>query len=109
MFCVLKHPLGRRLDDSGSKEKFPKSYATSARSGEAVHSYWNPEFELLRAKNEKLLFESLNEETNFSNEGSWEKATQPCPREQLFIRHRTEDRATIQSVVIIAGTAHTSR
>jgi endoglucanase len=65
MFCVLNIHWDGGWIDSDKKETFPRTFA---------------------GKNEKLIFEALNEETNFSNEGSEQKAYATLTRvNQLFI------------------------
>jgi endoglucanase len=87
MFCVLNIHWDGGWIDSDSKEKFPKTYATfSPAAEEKYRSYWEQISSLFAGKNEKLVFEALNEETNFSNEGSTDKAYATLTRvNQLFI------------------------
>ena len=87
MFCVLNIHWDGGWIDSGSKEKFPTTYATfSADAEKKYRSYWEQIATFFQGKNEKLLFESLNEETNFTNEGSTDKAYATLARvNQLFI------------------------
>ena len=69
------------------KEKFPKTHATFSPDAERKYrSYWQQIASFFAGRNEKLIFEALNEETNFSNEGSTEKAYATLTRvNQLFI------------------------
>lgn len=87
MFCVLNIHWDGGWIDSDSKEKFPTTHATfSAEAEKKFRSYWQQISEFFAGKNEKLVFESLNEETNFTNEGSTEKAYATLTRvNQLFI------------------------
>lgn len=87
MFCVLNIHWDGGWIDSDAKDKFPKTYATFSPEAEAkFRSYWEQIAGFFAAKNERLIFEALNEETNFSNEGSMEKAYATLTRvNQLFI------------------------
>jgi len=87
MFCVLNIHWDGGWIDSGSKEKFPDSYATfSPEAEKKFRSYWEQISTFFAGKNEKLIFEALNEETNFSNAGSTQKAYATLARvNQLFI------------------------
>ncbi|HZU85083.1 MAG TPA: glycoside hydrolase family 5 protein [Polyangiaceae bacterium] len=87
MFCVLDIHWDGGWIDSGSKDKFPKTYATFSPDAEKkFRSYWEQIARFFAGKNEKLVFEALNEETNFSGEGSTEKAYETLTRvNQLFI------------------------
>ena len=71
MFCVLNIHWDGGWIDSDEKEMFPKTFATfSADAEKKYRSYWEQISTFFNGKNEKLIFEALNEETNFSNEGS---------------------------------------
>ena len=87
MFCVLNIHWDGGWIDSGSKEHFPTTYATfSPEAEKKFRSYWEQIATFFAGKNEKLIFEALNEETNFSNEGSVDKAYATLTRvNQLFI------------------------
>ena len=87
MFCVLNIHWDGGWIDSGPKEKFPKTHATfSADADRKFRSYWQQIATHFAGKNEKLIFESLNEETNFTNEGSTAKAYATLTRvNQIFI------------------------
>jgi endoglucanase len=87
MFCVLNIHWDGGWIDSGAKERFPSTYATfSPEAEKKFRSYWQQIATFFAGKNEKLVFEGLNEETNFSNEGSTEKAYATLTRvNQLFI------------------------
>lgn len=87
MFCVLNIHWDGGWIDSGKKETFPKTFATfSAAAEKKYRSYWEQISTFFAGKNEKLIFEALNEETNFSNEGSEQKAYATLTRvNQLFI------------------------
>ena len=87
MFCVLNIHWDGGWIDSGSKEHFPTTYATfSPEAEKKFRSYWEQISTFFAGKNEKLIFEALNEETNFSGEGSMQKAYATLTRvNQLFI------------------------
>ena len=87
MFCVVNIHWDGGWIDSGAKEKFPTTFATfSPEAEKKFRSYWEQIATFFAGKNEKLIFEGLNEETNFTNEGSKEKAYATLTRvNQLFI------------------------
>jgi endoglucanase len=87
LFCVLNIHWDGGWIDSDVKDKFPGTHATFSPEAEKKYrSYWQQISAFLAGKNEKLIFESLNEETNFSNEGSTEKAYATLTRvNQIFI------------------------
>jgi len=87
MFCVLNIHWDGGWIDSGSQEKFPTTHHTfSAEAEQKFPAYWQQISSYFAGKNEKLLFEALNEETNFSNAGSTEKAYATVTHvNQLFI------------------------
>jgi endoglucanase len=87
MFCVVNIHWDGGWIDSGSKEKFPNTYTTfSPQAEKKFRSYWEQISTFFAGKNEQLIYEALNEETNFSNEGSTEKAYATLTRvNQMFI------------------------
>jgi endoglucanase len=87
MFCVIDIHWDGGWIDSGSKEKFPQTFATfSPEAEKKFRSYWEQISTYFAGKNEKVVFEALNEETNFSREGSLDKAYATLTRvNQLFI------------------------
>lgn len=87
MFCVVNIHWDGGWIDSGSKDKYPTTHATfSPEAEKKFRWYWEQISTFFAGKNEKLIFEALNEETNFSNEGSTEKAYATLTRvNQLFI------------------------
>ena len=87
MFCVINIHWDGGWIDSDVKEKYPDTYHTFSREAEKkFRSYWEQISRHFADKNEKLIFEALNEETNFENEGSMEKAYATLTRvNQLFI------------------------
>ncbi len=106
MFCVLNIHWDGGWIDSGSKEHFPQTFATFSSEAEAkFRSYWEQISSHFAGKNERLIFEDLNEETNFTNEGSTEKAYATLTRvNQIFIdivRHSSGNNP--KRLLIIAG------
>jgi endoglucanase len=87
MFCALNIHWDGGWIDSDKKELFPKTFATfSADAEKKYRSYWEQISTFFAGKNQKLIFEALNEETNFSNAGSEQKAYATLTRvNQLFI------------------------
>jgi endoglucanase len=87
MFCALDIHWDGGWIDSDKKEMFPKTFATFSPAAEKkFRSYWEQIAGFFGGKNEKLIFEALNEETNFTNEGSPQKAYATLTRvNQLFI------------------------
>ncbi len=87
MFSVVNIHWDGGWIDSGVKEKYPDTYATfSAEAEKKYRSYWTQIASYFAGKNERLLFEALNEETKFENAGSPEKAYATLTRvNQLFI------------------------
>lgn len=86
MFCVLNIHWDGGWIDSDVKEHFPKPYTFSPEAETKFRSYWQQISQHFAGKNQRLIFESLNEESNFSNEGSPEKAYATLTRvNQLFI------------------------
>ncbi|HMI86855.1 MAG TPA: glycoside hydrolase family 5 protein [Polyangiaceae bacterium] len=87
MFCVINIHWDGGWIDSGSKEKFPNTFATfSPQAEKKFRSYWEQIATFFAGKNEQLIYEALNEETNFSNEGSPDKDYATLTRvNQMFI------------------------
>ena len=87
MFCVVNIHWDGGWIDSGPKDKFPATHATfSAEAEKKFRSYWEQISTFFADKNEKLIFEGLNEETNFKNAGSVDKEYATLTRvNQLFI------------------------
>jgi len=87
MFCVLNIHWDGGWIDSDWKERYPNVYHTfSPEAEKKFRSYWEQISRHYAGRNEKLIFEALNEETDFSNEGSEEKAYATLTRvNQLFI------------------------
>jgi endoglucanase len=87
MFCVLNIHWDGGWIDSGSKEKFPTTHHTFSPDAEQKFpAYWQQIASYFAGKSEKLLFEALNEETNFSDGSPTEKAYATVTHvNQLFI------------------------
>jgi len=87
MFCVVNIHWDGGWIDSSAKEKFPKTFATFSADAESKYvSYWTQIATYFAHRDELLLFEALNEETNFEGAGSTKKAYATLTRvNQLFI------------------------
>jgi endoglucanase len=87
MFCVVNIHWDGGWIDSDAKDKFPDTHATfSPEAEKKFRSYWSQIARHFAGKNEKLIFEGLNEETNFTNAGSVQKAYATLTHvNQLFI------------------------
>jgi endoglucanase len=87
MFCVLDIHWDGGWIDSSAKARFPTTYATFSPVAEKkFRSYWTQISTYFAGKNEKLIFEALNEETKFDNAGSPQKAYATLTHvNQLFI------------------------
>jgi endoglucanase len=86
MFCVLNIHWDGGWIDASAKERFRNTHVFSREAEKKYRSYWQQISGFFAGKNEKLIFEALNEETNFENEGSPEKAYVTLTRvNQLFI------------------------
>ncbi len=87
MFCVVNIHWDGGWIDSSNKEKFRKTFATfSADAQTKFPAYWTQIANYFADRNQRLVFEALNEETNFEGEGSTKKAYGTLTRvNQLFI------------------------
>jgi endoglucanase len=87
MFCVVNIHWDGGWIDSGEKERFPDTHHTFSKDAEKkFRSYWDQIARHYADKNEQLLFEGLNEESNFESEGSMAQAYATLTRvNQLFI------------------------
>jgi endoglucanase len=106
MFCVLNIHWDGGWIDSGSQEKFPDTHATfSAEAERKFRSYWEQIARRFAGKNERLIFEGLNEETNFKNAGSPAQAFATLTRvNQLFIDTvRATGGNNARRLLVIAG------
>jgi endoglucanase len=108
MFCVLNIHWDGGWIDSDKKDTFPTTFATfSPEAEKKFRSYWEQIASFFAGKNEKLILEALNEETNFTNEGSVQKAYATLTRvNQLFIDTvRKTGGNNSRRLLIIAGYA----
>jgi endoglucanase len=106
MFCVVNIHWDGGWIDSSNKDRFADTYATfSPAAQRKFRSYWRQIATYFAGKNEKLLFEALNEETHFENEGSPQKAYATLTRvNQLFIDTvRGTDGNNAKRLLIVAG------
>ena len=106
LFCVLNIHWDGGWIDSSAKDKFPNTFGTFSPEAEKKYrSYWTQISSFFAGKNEKLIFEALNEETKFENEGSPQKAYATLTRvNQLFIdtvRHTGGNNA--KRLLLVAG------
>jgi len=87
MFCVLNIHWDGGWIDSSDRERFAATFATFSPEAERKYrAYWEQIAGAFAGKDERLLFEALNEETNFSNEGTSEQAYATLTRvNQLFV------------------------
>lgn len=87
MYCVLNiHWDGGWIDSSGKDRPRERQHVFTPEAEEKFRSYWDQIARFFKGKNEKLIFEGFNEETNFSNEGSQADAYATLTRvNQLFI------------------------
>ena len=87
MYCVINIHWDGGWIDSSYKEKFGATYATFSSEAETKFvSYWTQIASHFRDRSQLVLFEGLNEETHFENEGSTKKAFDTLKRvNQIFI------------------------
>ena len=87
MYCVVNIHWDGGWIDSDDQKKFPDTYHTFSKDAERkFRSYWDQIARHYADKNVKLIFEGLNEETSFQNEGSTEKAFATLTRvNQIFV------------------------
>jgi endoglucanase len=87
MFCIINIHWDGGWIDSSYKARFPDTYATfSAEAERKYRSYWSQIAGYFAGRNERLVFEALNEETNFSGTGSPQAAYATLRKvNQLFI------------------------
>lgn len=87
MFAVVNIHWDGGWIDSSHKEKFPDTFATFSKEAERkFRTYWQQIATYFASHGEKLIFEGLNEETNFSGVGSESEAYATLTRvNQLFV------------------------
>jgi endoglucanase len=108
MFCVVNIHWDGGWIDSSQKERFGKTFATFSKEAERKYiSYWTQIATHFAGRNERLIFEALNEETNFENAGSSRDAYATLTRvNQLFIDTvRRTGGNNAQRLLIVTGYA----
>jgi endoglucanase len=87
MFCVINIHWDGGWIDSGDKKKFAKTYRTfSPEAEQKFKSYWTQIATYFAQRNQQLIFEGFNEESNFEGTGSEAKAYATLGRvNQLFV------------------------
>jgi endoglucanase len=86
MFCVVNIHWDGGWIDSSNKERYKKTHVFSLEAERKFRGYWQQIATQFAGKNERLVFEALNEETNFEGEGSRQKAYATLARvNQIFI------------------------
>jgi len=106
MFCIVNIHWDGGWIDSTDKRRFPDTYATFSTEAERKYrSYWSQIASFFAGKNERLLFEALNEETNFERMGSTRDAYATLQKvNQLFINTvRTTGGNNAKRLLIITG------
>jgi endoglucanase len=106
MFAVVNIHWDGGWIDSSNKERFASTFATFSPEAERkFRDYWTQIATFFASKGERLLFEALNEETHFENEGSPEKAFATLARvNQLFIDTvRSTGGNNAQRLLVITG------
>ncbi len=87
MFCVINIHWDGGWIDSSNKERFAATHATFSPVAERkFRDYWRQIATAFASEDEKVIFEALNEETDFSGEGSQASAYATLTRvNQLFV------------------------
>jgi endoglucanase len=87
MYCVINIHWDGGWIDSSNKEKFAGTFATfSADAERKYRSYWTQIGKRFADRDERVLFEALNEETNFEKAGSVKDAFATLAKvNQIFI------------------------
>lgn len=87
MFCVINIHWDGGWIDSDDQKRFAKTYHTFSPEAEAKYvSYWNQIATYFADRDQRLVFEGFNEESNFEGAGSDEKAYATLARvNQLFV------------------------
>lgn len=108
MFAVVNIHWDGGFIDSSQKEKFPDTFATFSRDAERkFRSYWRQIATHFAFRGERLLFEGLNEETNFSGVGPEEAAYATLTRvNQIFIDEvRSTGGRNAERLLVVTGYA----
>jgi endoglucanase len=106
MFCVINIHWDGGWIDSDDKKKFAKSYHTFSPDAERkFQGYWSQIAGYFAGRDEHLIFEALNEESNFENAGSETQAYATLGHvNQLFIDTvRRSGGNNARRLLIIAG------
>ena len=87
MYCVVNIHWDGGWIDSSYKERFPKTrHVFSAEAERKFRAYWTRIANYFAGRDGRLLFEALNEETNFEGAGSRKEAYATLARvNQIFI------------------------
>jgi len=87
MFCVINIHWDGGWIDSDDQKRFAKTYHTFSPEAEAKYaSYWNQIATYFADRDQHLVFEGFNEESNFEGAGSDQKAYAMLARvNQLFV------------------------
>jgi len=87
MFCVINIHWDGGWIDSDDQKRFAKSYHTFSPEAEGKYqSYWSQIATYFADRDQRLVFEGLNEESNFEGAGSDERAYAMLARvNQLFV------------------------
>jgi endoglucanase len=106
MFCVINIHWDGGWIDSDDKKRFPDTFATfSAAAEKKYRTYWTQIAHYFAGKGEKVVFEALNEETNFERAGTPQQAYATLTRvNQLFVdivRHSGGNNA--KRLLIVTG------
>ena len=108
MYCVINIHWDGGWIDSSNKERFAKTFATFSPEAERKYvSYWTQIANHFADRSDRLVFEALNEETNFEGAGSTRKAFATLTRvNQVFIDTvRKTGGKNAQRLLIVAGYA----
>jgi endoglucanase len=106
MYCVVNIHWDGGWIDSDDKKRFPDTYHTFSPDAEKkFRSYWEQISRFFAGKNEKVIFEALNEESDFSGEGSEQKTYATLNHvNQLFVDTVRKTGANNRSrLLIVAG------
>jgi endoglucanase len=106
MFCVVNIHWDGGWIDSSNQQRFAETYATFSPEAERKYrSYWSQIASYFAGRNERLIFEALNEETNFARMGSSQDAYATLKKvNQIFIdtvRHNGGNNT--KRLLIVAG------
>ena len=108
MFCVVNIHWDGGWIDSSNKERFAKTFATFNADAERKYpAYWTQIANYFKDRDDRVLFEALNEETKFDGAGSQAKAQAVLTHvNQLFIDTvRKTGGNNAQRLLVITGYA----